>query len=923
MLRKPMVIVTSFVLLAAVNPKALGLGDISLESARNKPLQAYIALVQFDAARAGQISEQVALVSASDFKRFSIDSDATLDSFNLDVRPAGAEAEAVVQVSTQATVREPYVSFELETCCPSDRLLSEHTVLFDLPVFVQDVSVPAIQQPVQQSAPRFSSLKKSINQSVQTGSSSNLRSQPIRLAAPAELVSAGPAPVEVPASGLVAQLDANAGADAARPVNAAAAPAPQSPPAPAATPGPLAAPADAQTLTTDVNDTLWDIALRVRPDSSVSVQQTMLAIQRLNTNAFIGDNINMIRRGQVLRLPDIEQIRALSAREAMREVARQNQLFENRRDVPLTSQPLTPPPSAATAIDSAPRGELSVVSVENAAPGSQTVSGQSAELDARIASLEDVLAVQREEADRASLLSAELTERLGLLEEQIASAQEIIRLRDLELAQLQESLANAPALESLVEEPPTVITMAPERSFFETLLESLVADTAALLAVTAMIISLLVFILIRRNRAAEHAAALAGMDGLTAQPRSLEDLPVVGAAEGHQRIALGAEGPKASESKDPLFEEVFDIATSTKDKLKQPAPAETRASLAPASVEKGVENASAMVADALVLNAPLSPSDTLLEEVSALLTQSRYPEAIARLQVGVQVQPLRTDLRLKLLEAFAGTRDVLGFESQATQLRDLFGDALTPQIVALRASLGDELLEQTQAETNEDKALAGDLEIATVLEANSEVDHARLLAGVNIDEDSDNPVDIDFVMSVEKDEPLRALEEDSRDSLPDSAPSAHEVDCKGVPPDGKPESATPIAVETAMDGKEDLVDIDGAVFKLVDEHDVVPLAAAATTARGYPETGASFDDLQFVDETLLDSLENPEADKSAEEDDVFEYLSHADEAAAKLDLARAYFEMGDSAGAREILEEVLREGNEEQVKYASSLLSKL
>jgi pilus assembly protein FimV len=639
MVRKPVVIFTSFVLLAAANAKALGLGEITLESALNQPLRANIPVLQLGSVRAEQISAQLA--SDSDFERFSIDREAFLDNIRFDVRPAGAEA--VVQISTQDVVREPYLSFVLETRWPSGRLLSEYTVLLDLPAFAQDAPALVIQQPSQQVETQESFSQKSINQSIAADSSGDSQAQSMRLAAPAEPAPTSPAPVEEPPAALVAQLDANAGADAAAPVNAAAAPAPQTPATPAATPGPLAAPADAETLTTDANDTLWDIALRVRPDSSVSVQQTMLAIQRLNTDAFIGDNINMIRRGQVLRLPDIEQIRALSSREATGEVARQNQLFENRRNVPLTSQPLTPPPSAPATPDAGPRGELSVVSVDNAAPGTQAVSGQSAELDARIASLEDVLAVQREEADRAALLNAELTERLGLLEEQIASAQEIIRLRDLELAQLQESLANAPAEEPVVEEPPTVITMAPERSFLGTLLASLVANTAALLAVTALIISLLVFMLIKRNRAAEQAAALAGMDGLAAELRISENQLKVGVAE---------------------------------------------------EFERG---------------------------------------AIAAYESSVRVEP-------------------------------------------------------------------------------------------------------------------------------------------------------------------------GSLAKAAD-----------------------YNDLQFVDETVLSSLEKPEADKAAveDDDDVFEYLSDADEAATKLDLARAYFEMGDSDGAREILEEVLREGDEDQVKDARTLLSKL
>lgn len=1018
MLRKPLVIFTSFVLFAAANAnaKALGLGDITLESALNQPLRANIPVVQLGGVRAEQISVQLA--SASDFARFSIDREAFLDNIRIDVQPAGAEA--VVQISTQDVVREPYLSFVLETRWPSGRLLSEYTVLLDLPAFAQDAPVPVIQQPSQQVAPQSDSSQASIIQSVATASSSDSQAQPVRLAAPAEPASAIPTPVEEPPAALVAQLDANAGADAAAPVNAAATPARQTPAAPAATPGPLAAPADAETLTTNANDTLWDIALRVRPDSSVSVQQTMLAIQRLNTDAFIGDNINMIRRGQVLRLPDIEQIRALSSREAIGEVARQNQLFENRRNVPLTSQPLTPPPSAPATPDAAPRGELSVVSVDNAEPGTQTVSGQSTELDARIASLEDVLAVQREEADRAALLNAELTERLGLLEEQIASAQEIIRLRDLELAQLQESLANAPVEESVVEEPPTVITMAPERSFLETLLESLVANTVALLAVTALIISLLVFMLIKRNRAAEQAAALAGMDGLAAEPRIADELPVVVVPAAVERSAAATADNRDSASQDPVFDEIFDLAASADDALKQAAPAMAAAGLAltTADVNETAEAAEVeAAAEELEPGSPASSSDILLEEVSALLAESRYPEAIALLQDSIVVQPARTDLRLKLLEAFAGAQDPVGFKLQETELRDLAGDSLAPQIAVLRAGLreavANELLEESEAGAADDLPAVDDLELALDMEASAEVDDARVLAGINVDdasaadefsdapvatpasadddfalddldfdfdvagedepaseaagttcastalddnfdlaaeddanvvefdsvigtedaselarepaaqEEDDNLLDFDFDLAIEDDEPVKAPE--SEVSEPASESATHEVDFDFAVLDDEPEPAASPVAEAEAEDEEDL-DFDASVFELADEQDVAaPSAEAAAATADSAVKADDFDDLQFVDESLLDSLEKPAADKAVEDDDddVFEYLSDADEAATKLDLARAYFEMGDSDGAREILEEVLREGNEDHIKDARTLLSKL
>ncbi len=52
-------------------------------------------------------------------------------------------------------------------------------------------------------------------------------------------------------------------------------------------------------------------------------------------------------------------------------------------------------------------------------------------------------------------------------------------------------------------------------------------------------------------------------------------------------------------------------------------------------------------------------------------------------------------------------------------------------------------------------------------------------------------------------------------------------------------------------------------------------------------------------------------------------LASADEVATKLDLARAYVEMGDPDGARSILQEVLDEGNVEQKSEAQTLLSQI
>ncbi len=75
-----------------------------------------------------------------------------------------------------------------------------------------------------------------------------------------------------------------------------------------------------ETIETDGSDTLSDIAQQVRPNTVVSMQQTMLALQELNPEAFADGNINRLRSGQVLRVPTLEEIQSIDPRDAVDEV---------------------------------------------------------------------------------------------------------------------------------------------------------------------------------------------------------------------------------------------------------------------------------------------------------------------------------------------------------------------------------------------------------------------------------------------------------------------------------------------------------------------------------------------------------------------------------------------------------------------------
>lgn len=772
MVRKLVVIFTSVVLLAAAQANALGLGEINIDSALNQPLAARIELRQLGGVSLDQITVQLA--SENDFGRFSIEMESFLRAIRFDVEATGADA--FVHITTADPVREPYLSFVLETSWPSGRLLSEHTGLLDLPAFASNANAVAIPQPVQEFQNNYASNQQIGSQSSSL-SKTSAATPAMRLAAPAD-----PVPVPAVDSVLTTSPDSSANTQPAAGVLAAPAPIdaaaqPQAPtPAQTGAPTPLAnagvngAAESVETVTIGADDTLWDVAMQVRPDSSVSIQQTMLALQRLNSEAFIADNINRVRRGQVLRIPDIEQIRALSSREAMSEVSRQNQLFNNRRNVPLSSQPVSAAPTQAPADASGRRGELSVISVDSAEPATQSASGgQNSELGARIIALENELALQLEEADRVARQNAELLARLNLLEEQIATAQEIIRLRDLELAQLQQSLAQAPAAAEPVD-PPTVITMAPPKSFIQTMLDTLIANTYALLAVVALLILIIVYMLRRRDKAAELEDFHDLKELQDAVPASAASMSAAAAAVRFDKPAVPVI--------DPDLHEIFNLAESDVDELS--------------------ENTAAGATHVTAVDNDLVRSGYIVDETPA----------------------------------------------------------------------------------------SSDLGIAT----------AAVTEDPTADEEDD-----------------RTLEFSSAFDLSDDGEVGVEA------PIAKPE------LEVPEDAPEHSIEFDSSQFSLdeIEEGNIEEESAKKEGLEHNSNSDDDFADLQFVDDSLLTDKPADESESTEDDSDTLEFFADTDEAATKLDLAQAYYEMGDYEGAREILEEVVNEGKEDQVKDAQRLLAKI
>jgi pilus assembly protein FimV len=196
------------------------------------------------------------------------------------------------------------------------------------------------------------------------------------------------------------------------------------------------------------SETLWSVASRVRPDSSVSVNQMMLALFRANPEAFIGNNINGLKQGQILRVPEAGDINSTSYEAAIEEVRSQNALWEDIRGT-IASTPSERPVSAltetATQADAGPVSTPAETGSELRllAPGEQgTVAGTASTATANV---DADLGLMNEQVESLTSENSELRERLTESETIIQDLKRLIELKDDELATLQQQMGGAPA----------------------------------------------------------------------------------------------------------------------------------------------------------------------------------------------------------------------------------------------------------------------------------------------------------------------------------------------------------------------------------------------------------------------------------------------------------------------------------------------
>ena len=349
---------------------ALGLGDVRLLSALNAPLDAEIEIIGATPEELAALKAQIA--SSDMFARYGLDRPPVMNNITM-TATKNASGKEVIRLRTVEPITEPFLTMLVEVNSTRNRLVREYDLLLDPPVYTPGPQVA--DAPV--AAP-------STADSARAGQIARAPTTP------------APARAQEPASSSFGSESSSAPA----PSSAAA----------------------GSTRTVQRGETLSGIANEVSGGDFTQSRSWMLAIYQNNPAAFDG-NMNVLRSGSVLRIPDNATVAAISPTEAGAEIRRQWSAWRGGASGPDT---------ASTSSTPSDRGQLRLVTpAEPGSSGGEVSSAVRAE-------------------------NSQLQGRVRELQAQLDESRRLLELKNAEVANLQARLSQQSSSAAPASSPPPV-----------------------------------------------------------------------------------------------------------------------------------------------------------------------------------------------------------------------------------------------------------------------------------------------------------------------------------------------------------------------------------------------------------------------------------------------------------------------------------
>ncbi|GJI94350.1 peptidoglycan-binding protein [Duganella caerulea] len=898
-------------MLVAATANAAGLGKLTVQSSLGQPLRAEIELTAVSAEEAGGLVAKLAPAEA--FRTANIDFNPTLLSLRFDVEQRNGRQ--VIRVTSTQPVNEPFVDMLLELTWTGGRMVREYTFLLD----------PADMRATQ--APR------------------------------------GPPPVDLGRG--------TAPAPAAASVAPTVAPAaPVAPSAPVAQRAPARQAASEYTV--KAGDNLTRIASQVKP-VDVSLDMMLVALYRANPEAFSGNNMNRLKSGHILAVPDADTIRNTAPEGEARGVVVAHAIDFNAYRAKLAGQVANSTPAKEPEVAQNASGKITAKVEEkpnaaNTAKDKLTLSKSTASTPVEGKTgmaVEDKIARQKEQEESAA--------RIKELEKNTRDLENLMAVKNKAAAQTEKASASAaaslpastPVEASAPPKPKRTLVIPPKRlepSLFETLMDNL---QYVGLAAAALLAGAGAWIASRRRKQ-------------FAVPK--EETSILGDTAIPSQALIAEAGGQSVDTNNSVFNSNFAPSASQLDTNE------------------------------------VDP----VAEADVYIAYGRDAQAEEILKEALRSHPERHAVRLKLLEIYVARKDARSFESQASELYSMTrgqGDEWA-QAAAMGQTLdpGNPLYAEGHASSGEAEAASSFAAAPAVAAAAagaaafSAADFvsdfnapapapapAPASGGLDLDLGFDAPAAaagdsnlIDFGSDMETALPQAADAAVSpasvaaeSDNLMDfdlgglsfepaaAAPAPAPAEPAAMPEDDfnlafdAPAAPAPVAApapapaeDLSMDfgldlpaeavaptppsASSDPLDLDLMNFEIpevpavpapapeaeLDAGDFADALHATEEVTPAPAPAAQEFDLSGIDLDLDSALGGTGATAAAADttpshvrDDTLS--AHHMEMDTKLDLAVAYQEIGDKEGARELLDEVLRGGSDDQIAKANAMRAQL
>jgi len=401
--------------------EAAGLGKLTVLSSLGQPLRAEIELTSVSQDEAGSLVAKLA--SPETYQQANIDFNPALLSlqFAIDQR----NGRRFVRVTSTQPINEPFVDMLMELGGTKARLVREYTLLLD-PAGQRQAQPAQIAAPA---APRATAATAAaavaprsapIQQAAQAPSSAGSTISDATRAAAARAVASG-------ANGATGTAGKPVAATASSPAKAAA-----------------AAPAGGD-YHVKKGDTLARIASENLP-AGISLDQMLVALYRSNEGAFVGKNMNRLRSGQILSIPNADSAGSVSKSEAKNVVVAQSKDFKSYRNT-LAGLVESAAPNAAAESKQSSGGKITAKVEEQATPASESkdklkLSRGSAATAAGAADAKAAANAATEEKIAREKAAAEAASRVKELEKNVSDLQKTLELKNKNLADLQNQAAS-------------------------------------------------------------------------------------------------------------------------------------------------------------------------------------------------------------------------------------------------------------------------------------------------------------------------------------------------------------------------------------------------------------------------------------------------------------------------------------------------